>query len=78
MHMCLGYAELAAVFQTKFIFTFLLQVKFSIGALSKSLYERMFKWLVGRVNKTLDTKVSTAVYLGYYQLYHYDITMTSL
>lgn len=34
-----------------------LQVKFSIGALSKSMYERMFKWLVGRVNKTLDTKV---------------------
>ncbi len=34
------------------------QVIYSIGALSKSLYERMFSWLVKRVNKTLDTKVS--------------------
>ena len=34
------------------------QVKYSIGALSKSLYERMFAWLVKRINKTLDTKVS--------------------
>jgi len=33
------------------------QVIYSIGALSKSLYERMFAWLVKRVNKTLDTKV---------------------
>ena len=34
------------------------QVVYSIGALSKSLYERMFSWLVKRVNKTLDTKAS--------------------
>ena len=34
-----------------------LQVVYSIGALSKAMYERMFKWLVSRVNKTLDTKV---------------------
>lgn len=37
------------------------QVKYSIGALSKSLYERMFAWLVKRINKTLDTKVSSVV-----------------
>ena len=33
------------------------QVTYSISALSKSLYERMFSWLVKRANKTLDTKV---------------------
>jgi len=33
------------------------QVVYSIGALSKSMYERMFTWIVKRVNKTLDTKV---------------------
>ena len=34
------------------------QVTYSISALSKALYERMFKWLVSRVNKSLDYKVS--------------------
>ena len=36
------------------------QVNYSIGALSKAMYERMFAWLVKRVNKTLDTKVRIA------------------
>ena len=30
----------------------------SIGALSMSLYDRMFKWIVDRINQTLDTKVN--------------------
>jgi len=30
------------------------QVEFAIEALTKSLYERMFKWLVGRINKSLN------------------------
>lgn len=33
------------------------QVTFSIAAISMALYERMFRWLVARVNKTLDYKV---------------------
>ena len=33
------------------------QVIYSIGALSKSMYERMFFWLVNRINETLDRKV---------------------
>ncbi|CAF3909518.1 unnamed protein product, partial [Didymodactylos carnosus] len=32
------------------------QVVNSIGALSKSIYSRMFSWLVERVNVTLDVK----------------------
>ena len=35
-------------------FCLLLQVEFSSQALSKSQYERLFKWLVARINKTLD------------------------
>ena len=30
------------------------QVEFAIEAITKSLYERMFKWLVGRINKSLN------------------------
>ena len=32
-------------------------MQYSIGALSKAIYERMFLWLVERINKTLETKV---------------------
>ena len=32
------------------------QVNFAVAALAKSLYHRMFGWLVARVNQTLDTK----------------------
>ena len=34
------------------------QVSYSVGALSKAMYERMFWWIVKRVNQALDTKVS--------------------
>lgn len=37
------------------------QVAYSIGALSKSLYERMFTWIVKKANKTLDTKVCASL-----------------
>jgi myosin protein heavy chain len=30
------------------------QAKFSVEAISKATYERLFKWLVARLNKTMD------------------------
>ncbi|XP_052595887.1 myosin-15 [Peromyscus californicus insignis] len=35
------------------------QVTYAVGALSKSIYERMFKWLVARMNQVLDAKLSS-------------------
>ncbi|KAM9583763.1 LOW QUALITY PROTEIN: uncharacterized protein MYH16 [Trichechus inunguis] len=36
----------------------------SIGALGKAVYDKMFKWLVVRINKTLDTKMQRQCFTG--------------
>uniref|UniRef100_F7CIF4 Myosin heavy chain 16 n=1 Tax=Monodelphis domestica TaxID=13616 RepID=F7CIF4_MONDO len=36
----------------------------SIGALGKAIYDKMFKWLVVRINKTLDTKMQRQFFIG--------------
>ncbi|XP_060990295.1 myosin-15 [Dama dama] len=40
------------------------QVTYAVGALSKSIYERMFKWLVARINRVLDAKLSRQFFIG--------------
>ncbi|XP_031220572.1 myosin-15 [Mastomys coucha] len=40
------------------------QVTYAVGALSKSIYERMFKWLVARMNQALDTKLTSHFFIG--------------
>ncbi|XP_057552632.1 myosin-15 [Hippopotamus amphibius kiboko] len=40
------------------------QVTCAVGALSKSIYERMFKWLVARINRALDAKLSRRFFIG--------------
>ena len=49
------------------------QVVFAIGALSKALYERMFIWIVDRVNKALDTKQKRSYFIGVLDIAGFEI-----
>ncbi|KAK7906654.1 hypothetical protein WMY93_015266 [Mugilogobius chulae] len=40
------------------------QVYYSIGALAKSVYEKMFNWMVVRINHSLDTKQHRQYFIG--------------
>ncbi|XP_052814276.1 myosin heavy chain, striated muscle-like [Mya arenaria] len=49
------------------------QVVNSVGAMSKSIYDRMFNWLVKRVNLTLDTKKPRNYYIGVLDIAGFEI-----
>ncbi|CAF1404896.1 unnamed protein product, partial [Didymodactylos carnosus] len=49
------------------------QVVNSIGALSKSIYSRMFSWLVERVNVTLDVKTKRQYFIGVLDIAGFEI-----
>ncbi|KAL4239400.1 hypothetical protein ACF0H5_000216 [Mactra antiquata] len=49
------------------------QVVYSVSALAKSLYDRMFGWLVKRVNKTLDTKAKRNYFIGVLDIAGFEI-----
>ncbi|CAF0942947.1 unnamed protein product [Didymodactylos carnosus] len=49
------------------------QVVNSIGALSKSIYSRMFNWLVERVNVTLDVKAKRQYFIGVLDIAGFEI-----
>jgi myosin heavy chain 6/7 len=49
------------------------QVNNAVNALAKSLYSRMFGWLVARVNKTLDTKVKRQFFIGVLDIAGFEI-----
>jgi myosin protein heavy chain len=50
------------------------QVEFSVEAMTKALYERMFKWLVNRINKCLDrTKRQGASFIGILDIAGFEI-----
>jgi len=49
------------------------QVINSIGALSKSIYSRMFVWLVERVNQTLDVKAKRQYFIGVLDIAGFEI-----
>ncbi|KAK7484698.1 hypothetical protein BaRGS_00024106 [Batillaria attramentaria] len=50
------------------------QVEFAVEAMSKALYERMFKWIVTRINKSLDrTKRQGASFIGILDIAGFEI-----
>ncbi|XP_068124560.1 myosin-15 [Hyperolius riggenbachi] len=49
------------------------QVNYSVGALAKGIYDRMFKWLVIRINKTLDTKLPRQFFIGVLDIAGFEI-----
>ncbi|XP_059980805.1 myosin-16 [Lagenorhynchus albirostris] len=49
------------------------QCQNSIGALGKAVYDKMFKWLVVRINKTLDTKMQRQFFIGVLDIAGFEI-----
>ena len=50
------------------------QVDYAVEAISKSVYERMFKWIVQRINRALDrTKRKGASFIGILDIAGFEI-----
>uniref|UniRef100_A0A3P8X1Q6 Myosin heavy chain 7 n=1 Tax=Cynoglossus semilaevis TaxID=244447 RepID=A0A3P8X1Q6_CYNSE len=49
------------------------QVNYAIGALSKAVYERMFLWMVVRINQSLDTKQPRQYFIGVLDIAGFEI-----
>ncbi|CAM5072228.1 unnamed protein product [Eretmochelys imbricata] len=49
------------------------QVYYSIGALAKSVYEKMFGWMVTRINNTLETKQPRQYFIGVLDIAGFEI-----
>uniref|UniRef100_A0A8D3E7U2 Myosin-7-like n=1 Tax=Scophthalmus maximus TaxID=52904 RepID=A0A8D3E7U2_SCOMX len=49
------------------------QVSYSIGALAKSVYEKMFLWMVVRINQSLDTKQPRQYFIGVLDIAGFEI-----
>ncbi|XP_073732182.1 myosin, heavy chain 7B, cardiac muscle, beta a isoform X1 [Misgurnus anguillicaudatus] len=49
------------------------QVNYAVGALAKATYDRMFKWLVGRINKTLYTSLPRQFFIGVLDIAGFEI-----
>jgi len=49
------------------------QVEFAAESLAKSLYERMFKWIVGRINKSLKGSREGASFIGILDIAGFEI-----
>lgn len=50
-----------------------MQVYNSIGALAKSVYEKMFLWMVLRINQMLDTKQPRQFFIGVLDIAGFEI-----
>lgn len=52
---------------------FSLQVSYAIGALAKAVYEKMFNWMVTRINATLETKQPRQYFIGVLDIAGFEI-----
>ena len=52
---------------------FFFKVNNSVPALAKSIYERMFLWMVIRINNMLDTKQPRQFYIGVLDIAGFEI-----
>uniref|UniRef100_A0A1I7T443 Myosin motor domain-containing protein n=1 Tax=Caenorhabditis tropicalis TaxID=1561998 RepID=A0A1I7T443_9PELO len=54
------------------------QVRFAVGAIAKASYERLFKWLVHRLNKSLDrTRQQSVSFIGILDIAGFEIFETN-
>ena len=54
------------------------QVEFAVEAISKAIYERLFKWIVQRINKSLDrSKRQGASFIGILDIAGFEIFQVS-
>ncbi|KAJ3603331.1 hypothetical protein NHX12_031073 [Muraenolepis orangiensis] len=49
------------------------QVNYAVGALAKATYDRMFKWLVSRINRTLYTALPRQYFIGVLDIAGFEI-----
>ena len=49
------------------------QVYYSIGALGKAVYEKMFNWMVTRINATLETRQPRQYFIGVLDIAGFEI-----
>jgi len=49
------------------------QVNYSVGALAKALFDRVFKWIVAKCNKTLETGQKRATFIGVLDIAGFEI-----
>nr|XP_022917270.1 myosin heavy chain, muscle isoform X37 [Onthophagus taurus] len=49
------------------------QVNYSVGAMSKAMFDRLFKWLVKKCNETLDTKQKRQHFIGVLDIAGFEI-----
>lgn len=54
------------------------QVNYTIGALSKAVYEKMFMWMVVRINQSLETKQARQYFIGVLDIAGFEIFDVSL
>ena len=50
-----------------------LKVYNSVGALAKAVYEKMFLWMVTRINQQLDTKQPRQYFIGVLDIAGFEI-----